>query len=263
MDDPDHVIDRYGTLRVLANEFPVSALHLVLASQSHREALQEADLNTAVAFARAFPEYWVFHSMRGAGAWGPEHMHFQALLRDQPVPIEVAPRRPIFETDGATVARVEGYPVYALAIGGDHAAWHAFQILQRIAPSPFNLVVTSTEIVALPRAKERPSGIPISVGAPEMAGWVVLMEEQLYRALTHDDVSQALAECGWHSHRVRSWRRGLRSRSTPAPSPRRNVPRTTCSYQIGKPNCLQKWPPSPVALLSLVSPLEGSSGPRG
>lgn len=201
MDDPDRVIERHGTLRIIANEFPISALHLLLAAPAHRGILHETDLDSAIGFARAFPDYWVFHNMRGAGASRPEHLHFQALLREQPVPIELAPRRPVFETDRATVARVEGYPAYALAVRGEGAASQAFEILHHIVPASFNLVITASEIVVVPRAKEHPSGLRSTFGAPEMAGWIVVVEEELYRALTYHEVWEALAECGWSAER--------------------------------------------------------------
>ncbi len=49
----------------------------------------------------------------------------------------------------------------------------------------------------MPRSREQPSGFNNLFGGLEMAGCVVLAEEDHYRKLTYEEVKQALSECGF------------------------------------------------------------------
>jgi hypothetical protein len=189
-------IGQHRTLGVLPNGFPIGPLHLLLVPGEHREELRLEDLESAVDFARTHPHYLLFHNMRGAGATRPEHLHFQALLQDGALPIEAAPRRPLFRVNGATVARVAEYPVYGLAVQGEGAAEVAFAVRQELGPTPFNLVLSQGEVIVVPRTTEKPSGFTSTFGGLEMAGCLVTTEEARFRTLEYAEVWEALAECG-------------------------------------------------------------------
>ena len=118
MDDAANVIARHRTLRVLANNFPIAARHLLLVAPVHREELLAEDLVSALAFCRAFPEYLLFQNNRGTGASRPEHFHIQALPRPEALPLEAARRRPLFTVVGAAVAVVEDYRPTRWPFGG-------------------------------------------------------------------------------------------------------------------------------------------------
>jgi hypothetical protein len=196
MDIRDNWIGQHKGLPVLPNGFPIGPLHLLLVAAQHREELRLEDLESALDFARAHPQYLLFHNMRATGASRPEHLHFQAVLRDESLPIETTGRRVIFHLDGATVARLEGYPVFGLAVRGKGAAEAAFVILRMLHPTPFNLVMSQGEVIVVPRTTEKPSGFTSTFGGLEMAGCIVLTEEAHYRSLEYDQVWRALAECG-------------------------------------------------------------------
>jgi len=168
----------------------------LLAAAQHREELRQDDVQSAFAFALEFPDYLVYHNMRHTGATQPAHLHFQAVLRDEPLPIEAAPRKVWCSLDGAVVAWVEDYPAYSLAITGEQAPDVACAVLQALRPSPFNLVMSKGEIVIVPRTVEQPSGFASKFGALEMAGWTVFVEEQAYQRLQYDEIQHAIAECG-------------------------------------------------------------------
>jgi len=197
MDNSENHIGKHRTLCVMPNGFPITCLHLLLVTTEHREELKVDDLQSALDFGLQFPGYLVFHNMRRAGATRPEHAHFQAVLRDEPLPIEVATRQELFSLNGVTFARVENYPLYSLAVKGEKAAEVVFAVLQELRPTPFNLVMSNGEVVIVPRTKEQPSGFNNLFGGLEMAGCVVMVEEERYRMLEYDEIRQALAECGW------------------------------------------------------------------
>jgi hypothetical protein len=186
-----------GGLLILPNNFPIRSCHLLLVAPEHREDLRVEDLRGALAFARAFPDYLVFHNMRGSGASRPEHLHFQALPRDACLPLAVAPRVEVTRFSGVRVTRVVDYPAYALAVSGQRAPEAALQIAGRLSSTPFNLVLLGGEILILPRVREHPSGVGTRFGGLEMAGWTVLVDEEEYRRLTAEAIREAIAECGW------------------------------------------------------------------
>lgn len=197
MCNPDNFIGKHKTLNVLPNGFPITSIHLLLVTAEHRGDLRENDLQSAVDFSLTHPQYLVFHNMRGSGATRPEHLHFQAILRDEPLPIEVVPRRELFSLFGTAVFRVENHAVYSVAIRGERVTGVAFAILENLQPTPFNLLLSNGEIIIVPRTKEQPSGFNNLFGGLEMAGCVVLAEEDRYRRLTYEEVKQALSECGF------------------------------------------------------------------
>jgi ATP adenylyltransferase/5',5'''-P-1,P-4-tetraphosphate phosphorylase II len=174
MDNPHNFIGKHRTLSVLSNGFPISSLHLLLATAEHRGELREEDIHSALDFALAFPDYLVFHNMQGSGATRPEHVHFQVVLHDEALPIKTAPRREVFSLGESAVTRVEDYPIYSLAVRGEQAAEITFTILQELSPTPFNLVLIQEEIIIIPRTVEQPSGFASKFGGLEMAGCVVV-----------------------------------------------------------------------------------------
>lgn len=211
MDNRDNFIGKHRTLFVLPNGFPITPLHILLVTAEHREKLKGDDLRSALDLALTFPDYLVFHNMRGSGATRPEHVHFQAVLRDKLLPIEAAPRQELFSLYGVTIARVEDYPVYGLAVKGEGAAETAFAILWELFPTPFNLVLSRGEVIIVPRTVEQPSGFSSKFGGLEMAGCVVVVEEERYRRFTYEEVQQALSECGFSQEEGKRFEQRLRS----------------------------------------------------
>lgn len=197
MDDSTKWLGKHKTLPVMPNGFPIGPLHLLLVAPEHREELRMEDLESANDFARTFPHYLVFHNMRGTGATRPDHLHFQALLRDEALPLEAAPRRLRLSWNGTEAFRLVEYPAYALAFRGAHAATAAFECLRALRPTPFNLVMNGREVVVVPRRTERPAGFPNLFGGLEMAGCVILSDEERYRQVGHAEIAHALAECGF------------------------------------------------------------------
>lgn len=189
-------IGRCSTLQVLPNGFPISGFHLLLVTREHREGLALEDLSSAMDFARAFPQYFVWHNMAGAGATRPEHEHWQAVLRDEILPIEAAPRKGLYFLDGAVVARVEAYPAYALTIRGQRAAEVVLALVAELGSTPFNLMLSREEVIVVPRRAEHPTGFVGKFGGLEMGGWVVFTGEEPYREITYGEIRGALTECG-------------------------------------------------------------------
>jgi hypothetical protein len=115
-------------------------------------------------------------------------------------PIERAPRVPLFAARETSVARLEEYPIYGLAVKGRHSIEVVFSIIgefQRDDPNkPFNLVLTSGEILFVPRSSERPFGFSGAFAGLEVSGGIVLTDEQQYDGLTARDVRGALSQCG-------------------------------------------------------------------
>lgn len=179
MDNQDNFIGQHQTLLVLPNGFPITSLHLLLVTAEHREQLRKEDIQSALDFALTFPDFLVFHNMRHAGATRPEHVHFQAVLRDEALPIETAPRKELLSLPGtAVVTRLEDYPVYSLAVQGARAAETAFALGRELRPTPFNLVVRPQEVIIVPRPRAQPAGFPTMFGGLEMAGCVVFVDEE-------------------------------------------------------------------------------------
>ena len=197
MDNRDTCLGMHHTLVVRTNDFPIAPLHLLLVTAEHREALRAEDVRSVLDFAQAFPAYLLFHNMRGSGASRPEHVHFQAMLRDGNLPIATAPRRPLFTWDGATVARLEDYPVYGLTVQGTQAAETTLAMLRALAPTPYNLIVLHDEVIVVPRTVEQPAGFASKFAGLEMAGCVVLVDEERYADLTFEEIWQALSACGF------------------------------------------------------------------
>lgn len=196
MDQPENWLGRHATLAVMANGFPIRALHLLLAPAEHRTGLTEDDLRSAHDFAVRFPDYLVFHNQEGSGASQP-HVHFQALPRDSPLPIEMAPRSELIRTADVIVARVEEYPAYVLVVTGPGVLSTTDTILVALRRTPINLLCTRLEVFIVPRRAERPPNFDTNFGALEMGGCIVLVDEYRYRTLTHEAVRHAIAACGW------------------------------------------------------------------
>jgi len=204
MDDPAKRIGEHGSLFVLANEFPIFPLHLLLVPAQHRELLQIKDLESAANFAKRFPDYLVFHNMRFAGASRPDHLHFQAVPGNSDLPLLVAPRRELANFESSRLSSVDDYPACALVAEGEHAVPLAFAVARVLRPMPFNLVLNDDRAFVIPRSKERPDGFAGQFAALEMAGCVVLIERGRYEALRYAEIGDAIAECGFSASRRRA-----------------------------------------------------------
>jgi hypothetical protein len=208
LDGDEQRLGTTGTLNVHFNKFSIGDGHSLLAPPDHREELRMDDLVSAVEFGREGPGL-VFHNMRGAGASKPEHLHFHAFLRDGALPIEGAPRSVQLLKAGITVARVEQYPAYALALRGSRRAQVAFTILSALRPTPYNLLISPDEVIVVPRAQERPSTFDNAFGALEMGGCLVLSDQGRYGAVTYREIWDAIRECGWTADAGRAFERRL------------------------------------------------------
>jgi ATP adenylyltransferase/5',5'''-P-1,P-4-tetraphosphate phosphorylase II len=197
MDDRESWIGQYGTLGIRPNDFPICSLHLLLVTTEHHGNMRPDDLRSALDFARTFPEYLVFHNMAGSGATRPDHLHFQAILRDDLLPIQTAPRQKLAEQGGTTLARIATYPVYALSVRGKSAVDTTIDLLRALAPHPYNLLLVGDEIIIIPRRLEQPGGFSSRFAALEMAGCIILVDEVQQRELTYAEACQALSECGF------------------------------------------------------------------
>lgn len=80
----------------------------------------------------------------------------------------------------------------------------AFDILQVPALRPFNLVLNEREVILVPRTRERPAGFTNNFGGLEVAGCVVLTEEEPFMRLEYSEVRRAIAKCGLNPEAGRS-----------------------------------------------------------
>src|SRR5712692_6909940 len=138
LDNKDTWMGEERSLAVRRNDFPVSGFHLLLFPKEHREQLKPTDVGETLVFAQRHPEYFIFHNMRGSGATRPDHLHFQAVLRGEPLPIEIVPREEFqVSEDGTSIHRLQGYPIYAVAIRGPHAVEMVFAVIEELQPTPY------------------------------------------------------------------------------------------------------------------------------
>jgi ATP adenylyltransferase/5',5'''-P-1,P-4-tetraphosphate phosphorylase II len=186
-------------LRVLVNEFPIFPLHLLLVPVEHREHILSRDLASVVSFVRRFPDFMVFHNMRGAGASRPEHLHFQSVPRNDQLPLLTAPRRrlPVMSAPGTRFFAVDEYPAYALLVQGRDEVELTFAVFRSLGARPFNLLVTHDGIFIIPRTKERAERFSTQFAALEMAGCLVFVDRQRFEDLPYEEAWGAVAECGF------------------------------------------------------------------
>jgi len=199
MDNRDGWTGMYRDLAVMPNHFPIGPLAVLMFPTVHRAELQPEDVASALDFGKCFPEYLVFHNMLGSGASRPDHVHLQGFLRHEPLPIERAPRVPLFSIGETTIARLDRYPVYGLAVTGARVVDTVFAIKAELqaedSRTPFNLVLTRDEVIVIPRTVERPEGFSGKFAGLEMSGGIVLTDEDQYEVLDFAGTRDALAQC--------------------------------------------------------------------
>ena len=199
MDNRDGWTAVHRNLAVMPNHFPIGPLAVLMFPTVHRAELQPEDLASALDFGECFPEYLVFHNMLGSGASRPDHVHLQGFLRHDPFPIERAAKVPLFSIGETTIARLDQYPVYGLAVAGPQVVDTVFAIKAELqaedSRKPFNLVLTRGEVIVIPRAVECPGGFSGKFAGLEMSGGIVLTDEDQYEVLDFADIRNALAQC--------------------------------------------------------------------
>ena len=68
---------------ILCNPYPAFSRHLTVASNVHTPQTITNELDTLLNIAKALPEFIVFYNGPQCGASVPEHLHFQAGIRDE------------------------------------------------------------------------------------------------------------------------------------------------------------------------------------
>lgn len=68
---------------ILCNPYPVFSRHLTIASKMHTPQTITNELDTLLQIAKALPDFIVFYNGPHCGASAPEHLHFQAGIKDE------------------------------------------------------------------------------------------------------------------------------------------------------------------------------------
>lgn len=73
-------IDRLG-YKILANPYPLGALHLTIVSPDHRPQLIAGSIRDMVRMTRVLPDLAIFYNGPRCGASAPDHQHFQGVIK--------------------------------------------------------------------------------------------------------------------------------------------------------------------------------------
>lgn len=207
------VIDIRPGWEMLVNPFPILPVHLTIVSSSHQPQNHVPD--DIIPIAESLPGMAVFFNGARAGASAPDHLHLQAVLKDELPLVRFveryhSPERngvmtsaqfgldlPYFFISGVVAPDKSGYPVImaGLNTGGpdndgnlsDPESVNSFFWIDETCRLRFLVV---------PRISHRPkcyyasgdSRRIISPGCIDMAGLLIVPREKDYRVITRDEI---------------------------------------------------------------------------
>lgn len=227
-------IDFLGRYAILCNPFPVLPSHMVIASREHRPQIIRKHLCDLLELARALgEEFAVFYNGPACGASAPDHLHFQAALKDR-LPLmhdfrhvqENACYDSKYELVTVEVRTLDDYRINVLvgesANAGALEDWfcRVMDGLGRVSrvtePEPMiNLMVEYGElyrITVFPRERHRPSAyyeegaakLTISPAAIDLAGVLVAPVAEDYVRLDSAKIEEIYADITISCERFRS-----------------------------------------------------------
>lgn len=215
----------------LINPFPIFPMHFTIASKAH-EPQEETPLDM-VAAVDAAPSLVCFYNGARAGASAPDHLHFQATLKDELPLLGIVER--YHEPANSSMLLSTEFPVklpinfYSLCILPDPDGMMLLGMLPKIygfdattgAPDPGKVNVLAwldpnriLRIVVIPRKRHRPDcyfatdeqkRIMVSPGAVDMAGLLILPREEDFEKITADDIRSIYDQCGLTADELRRY----------------------------------------------------------
>jgi hypothetical protein len=180
-------------LRCLYNKFPFAPCHLLLVPEPSAQRPQrlEKDIldwlwRVADTVGAALPGFGVGYNSYGAFA-SVNHLHFQAFLRDPPLPLE----DPRWRHNGGA----ETYPVTCHVARDPQAAWQLIDQCH-LAGTAHNLILRPGVMYVLPRRLQGSYASADWVGGHawyEMAGGAVVPRRSMFDTLDGTQIAGALA----------------------------------------------------------------------
>lgn len=206
------------TYEIMLNPYPIFSQHLTIPLLRHEDQRIGGRYGDMLLLSEALTEFVVFYNGPQCGASAPDHMHFQAGVRDY-LPIEKqwteTPKEVVFSSGTTTMYALRKYthPLLVLVSENRQDAVCLFDQLYRLLPlkegnsEPMMNILCWYEsgkwvTCICPREKLRPScydaegdtKILLSPASVEMGGLFVVPLENDYLRLTATDLQQVLSE---------------------------------------------------------------------
>lgn len=204
---------------MLLNPYPILPIHLTIASAQHRP--QDHVPSDIVSIAETLPGMAVFFNGARAGASAPDHLHLQAVLKDELPLLRLAERIHPSERKGIMLSMESGLDLPWLFISGvvspdesGHATLAAG--LHAGGPDPEGNLRDPESVnsffwiaddgllrfVVVPRIAHRPGCYfrtdimqrIISPGCIDMAGLLIVPRESDYRNITKEEITAIYSE---------------------------------------------------------------------
>ncbi len=223
----------------LINPYPIFPVHFTIVSKAH-EPQEEIPLDM-VAAAEAAPELAFFYNGARAGASAPDHLHFQATLKEELPLIRLA--ETYHPGRKSSVMNSTDFPVKlplcfrSITVVPDAEGMQLLSMLPTMygfdavtgAPDPgmVNVIVWiddnhTLRAIIIPRKSHRPTcytsepdgnGYMVSPGAVDMAGVIILPRQSDFNSLNASQISKIYAECGLSEEEFVKWKPldGIRS----------------------------------------------------
>lgn len=205
----------------LINPYPIFPVHLTIVSKAH-EPQEETPLDMVAAADQA-PCLAFFYNGARAGASAPDHLHFQATVKEEFPIIPIVERHHPANKSGL-ISSTE-FPIdlpinfWSIVILPDPDGMQLLSILPKLygfdsktgSPDPgmVNVLVwmdseRKLRIVVFPRKRHRPEMYfakderqrIVSPGAVDMAGLLILPRQEDFERLTAEEVMSIYDECG-------------------------------------------------------------------
>ncbi len=215
----------------LCNPFPVLKNHLVIAARRHTPQIIEGNFGILLDLAKELGDEWfALYNGPKCGASAPDHLHFQACSRELPPiihDIERWDRRAIIETKTIEAFTLRNYRINLLTVRGrdrgelidwfDFALHHLTETTDASAEPMINLIATCDDgrwtVIVFPRGKHRPSRydaegdakLMVSPAAIDLAGVLVVPQQEHFARITGPDVEQVYAEVTLNNSQFESW----------------------------------------------------------
>ena len=179
------------------NPFPILDRHVTIVHRDHRPQQIEGYVGTMLDIAAALPGYFVLYNGAECGASAPDHLHFQAALRNV-FPIG----RPDARTDGLAI-RLEDLDRQRLLDRLNRLLVGLRRITGRQPEPLINVAICWEEgkwrAFVFPRGKHRPESFysgdfTLSPGSIDLCGILVVSVESDFEKLRAEDVTAVFEE---------------------------------------------------------------------
>ena len=205
--------DKY---KIQVNPYPIFKRHLTISAVEHTPQLISGRFGDMMRLARDLKDYVVFYNGPHSGASAPDHMHFQAGLRDE-LPIcselpwltmrvinsgacflsyNISSLRPVFYIDTSSLEDGDKYLCELLNFLPQKEG-HDEPMVNILCWYDYN----SWKIALFPRSKHRPScygtnddQFIISPASVDLGGLIAVAREEDFYRLTFPDVTSILSD---------------------------------------------------------------------